>query len=143
MESRRGGRAGGGPPPQLPRQLRPAGAGERHDDLAGRRPADEVVEPLAVGGVELEQPADAGVRGLGDELSELALEADRDVDGPLVAGNECGAAAGEGPQRGCGRRSGGGADVHEREAHSRSPTVIALTRRPARRTPRRRGSARR
>ena len=69
---------------------------------------DELVEPLAVGRVELEQAAEAGVGGLGDELPELALEAGRDEDG---------AAAGEGPQRCCGRQSGGGADVHEREAH--------------------------
>ena len=100
---------GGGPPAQLARQLRPAGAGERDDDVAGRGAAHEVVEPLAVGGVELEQPAEAGVGGLGDKLPELAVEARRDEDG---------AAAGEGPQRSCGRQSGGGADVHEREAHS-------------------------
>ena len=81
---------------------------------------DEVVEALAVGRVELEQPAEAGVGGLGDELAELALEA---------GGNEDGAAAGEGPQRCCGRQSGGGADVHEREAHRRGapPWTTGLT----------------
>ena len=52
---------GGGPPPQLARQLlRPAGAGERDDDVAGRGAAHEVVEPLAVGVVELEQPQKPG-----------------------------------------------------------------------------------
>ena len=95
---RRSSRASCGPPgPASATTTSPA---------AARR--DEVVEALAVGRVELEQPAEAGVGGLGDELPELALEAGRDEDG---------AAAGEGPQRGCGRQSGGGADVHEREAH--------------------------
>ncbi len=105
-ERREGGARDAGA--QLARQLRAAGAGERDDDVAVRGAADEVVEALAVGRVQLQQPAEAGIGGLGHELPELALEAGRDEDG---------AAAGEGPQRCCGDHSGGGAGVHEREGH--------------------------
>ncbi len=135
------GRAGGGgPPPQLARQLRPVRAGQRHDHAALGGAADELVEAVAVGRVDLQQPAEPGVGGLRHELAELAGEAGRDEDG---------AAAGERPQRGCGRQSGGGADVHEREAHRRAaaPGSAAGPSPPARPTatrrerPKRRGSA--
>ena len=112
---------------QLARQLRAAGAGERNDDIGARGAATQVVEAFAVGRVQLQQPAEAGVGGLGHELPELALEADRDEDG---------AAAGDGPQRGCGRKSGGGADVHEREAHAASPGEARLRATERRRWPR-------
>ena len=62
-----------------------------------------------------------------------------------VGRNEDGAAAGQRPQRGCGRQCGGGADVHEREAHLAGPRALRRTaalssagRRPTARRPGRR-----
>ena len=106
--SRRPRAGAGARAPQLARQARPVRPGERDDDLAGRGAAGEVVEALAVGRVDLEEPAAAGVGALRDEVAELAVQA---------GGHEDGAAAGERPQRSCGRQTGGGADVHERQAH--------------------------
>jgi hypothetical protein len=94
----------------------------RRSSRAVNGATDEVVQPFAVGRVELEQAAEAGVGGLGHELAKLAFKTRRD---------ENGAAAGEGPQRCCGRQSGGGADVYELEAH-RGASLVAdvLTARP-------------
>ena len=94
--------------PQLARQARPVRPGERDDDLAGHGATGQVVEAHAVGRVDLEKAPAAGSGALRDQVAELAVE---------PGGHEDGAAAGERPQRGCGRQTGGGADVHERQAH--------------------------
>ena len=106
---------------QLARQLRRLRPGERDHDVGLAAPADQVVEPLVVARVDLEHAALAGVGRLPDELEQPGVEA---------GGHEDGAAAGERPQRGCGRQRGGGADVDEREAHG-APEALPLTERRA------------
>ncbi len=106
--ARRHTRRAGGTRPQRARQARPVRPRERHDDLAGHGAAGQVVETLAVGRVDLEQAPAAGIGALRHQVAELAVK---------PCGNEDGAAAGERPQGSCGRQTGGGADVHERQAH--------------------------
>ena len=106
------GRRGAGARPRRARSARassgPCAPGERDRHVGLARARDKVGERRRRRRVDLDEAALAGVGGLGDERAQLALEPGRDEDG---------AAAGERPQRSCGRQLGGGADVYEAKAH--------------------------